>query len=284
MTVFSVRRRFLTTAAATLGGLAAGVPLAVSAQEPSALEKIRKRGSLIVGLYHELPPFHVEGKGIDVEIGQALAKALDLRFTALPFHAGEDMKDDLRNMVWRGHYLGFGPADVLLHVPVDRPLMQATPQVEIFGPYWRERVVLARNRERFPTLEALKDIGTQRIAVPGQSLAGWLLLGADQGAYRDQLITRWKDGVEAAQAAKRGEVFLAAANQSEMEHVLGGDPRFVIEPLPVPRMREGWAVGMAVRKSSMDLAQALQGAMNQLVQSGDIKGMFARGNVQWRGA
>jgi hypothetical protein len=61
MTVSPVRRRLLTTAAAALGGLSGWAPLGVSAQEPTALEKIRKRGSLIVGLYHELPPFHVEG-------------------------------------------------------------------------------------------------------------------------------------------------------------------------------------------------------------------------------
>ncbi|MFO1328447.1 MAG: hypothetical protein U1F56_13900 [Rubrivivax sp.] len=46
------------------------------------------------------------------------------------------MNDDLRNMVWRGHYLGFGPADVLMHVPVNRPLME-NPRVEIFAPCWR---------------------------------------------------------------------------------------------------------------------------------------------------
>ena len=36
-----------------------------------------------------------------------------------------------------------GPADVLLHVPVDRPLMAANPRVSIFAPYYRERVMIA---------------------------------------------------------------------------------------------------------------------------------------------
>ena len=47
----------------------------------------------------------------------------------LPFRADDSMNDDLRSMVWRGHYLGYGPADVPMHVPVDRPLMEANPQV-----------------------------------------------------------------------------------------------------------------------------------------------------------
>ncbi len=276
----SPRRRHVLGAA--VGVLGLGLIAPSRAQERTALERVRQRGSLIVGLYHDMPPFHVGGKGIDVEIGQALAKALGVNFNPLPFHAGEDMKDDLRNMVWRGHYLGFGPADVLLHVPVDRPLMVASPQVEIFGPYWRERVVLARDRQKVASLESLKDFGGQRIAVPGQSLAGWLLIGADQGAHREQLSTRWRDGTEAAAALKRGEVAGAAGNASELEHVLGGDNRYVIEPLPVPRMREGWAVGMAVKREAADLARALQGAINQVVESGAIREMFARANVQWR--
>ncbi len=81
---------------------AAGVALPVVAQqEASALERIRARGRLSVAVYQELPPFSVGGEGMD---------------------------DDLRNMVWRGHYLGFGPADVMLHVPVDAPLMRNNPR------------------------------------------------------------------------------------------------------------------------------------------------------------
>lgn len=274
------RRRFLFAgAAAALGGAALG---GARAQERTALERVRHRGSLSVGLYHDLPPFHVAGKGIDAELGAALAKALGVNYAPLPFSAGEDMKDDLRNMVWRGHYLGFGPADVLLHVPVDRPLMVANPQVEVFAPYWRERVLIARDRQKVPGMESLKDVGGQRIAVPGQSLAGWLLIGADSGAYREQLVTRWRDGTEAAAALKRGEVAAAAANASELEHVLNGDGRFAIEPLPLPRMRDGWAVGMAVKKDAKDLAQALQAAVNQLTESGALRDMFTRANVNWR--
>jgi ABC-type amino acid transport substrate-binding protein len=263
---------------------AAAVAPALRAQEPSALEKVRRRGALTVGLYNDMPPFHVGGRGIDVDLGQALAQALGVKFSPLPFSADENMDDDLRHMVWRGHYLGFGPADVLLHVPVDRPLMAGNPQVEIFGPYWRERILIARDVQKLPALESLQNLGTQRVAVPGQSLAGWLLIGADGGAYRDQLLTRWKDGTEAAVALQRGEVAAAAGMASELESVLGGDARYVIEPLPLPRMRNGWAVGMAVRKSATDLAQALQGAVNELAQSGALKAMFARANVSWRPA
>ncbi len=276
----TMKRRSMLGALAGAGAAALGLPLTLSA---TPLEKIKERGSLTVALYNEFPPFHDQGKGIDVELAGALAQALNVKLSVLPFPAGEAMNDDLRNMVWKGHYLGYGPADVLLHVPVDRPLMQENPQVSIFGPYWRERVALARRLDAVPTLESLSQLGKARVAVPGLSLAGWLLIGADGGAYREQLVTTFKDGVLAAQALKNGEVPVAAGNLSELQSVLRGQSGIAIEPLPSPRApREGWAVGMAVKKDATELAQALQGALNDIAKDGRLAAMFDRHNVSWR--
>ncbi len=268
------RRHVLGAAAlAALPGLLSATPLA----------KVKSRGSLVVGLYKDMPPFHADGGGIDVELGRALAETLGVAFSPLPFPADENMNDDLRNMVWKGHYLGYGPADVLLHVPVDRPLMDANPQVSVFAPYWRERVAVARHLEQVPKLEALADLAGKPVAVPGQSLAGWLLIGAESGALRNTLRTQSKDGVEAARALQRGEVPVAAGLLSELQAVLRGDARFAIEPLPSPRApRDGWAVGMAVKKDATELAQALQAAVNQLAASGRLAEIFARANLAWR--
>ena len=270
--------------AARRRALAAGA-LALLGAGPAAaqvLDKIRERGSLTVAVYNDMPPFHVKGRGIDADLAAALAAQLGVKLSLMPFNADENMGDDLRNMVWRGHYLGFGPADVLLHVPVDRPLMQDNPRVQIFGPYFRERLMIARKLEQVPAMESLKDFGAGRIAVPGQSLAGWLLIGADNGAYRDQLVTKLADGTEAAAMLLRGEVAGAAGTASELESVLSPDKRFAIEPLPVPRMREGWVIGCAVKKDSTDLAQALQAAINELSRSGKLAAIFAAANVTWR--
>jgi len=136
-----------------------------------------------------------------------------------------------------------------------------------------------------PRLDTLSQLEDGRVAVPGQSLAGWLMIGADSGAYRNQLITQWKDGTEAARALLRDEVVAAAGLASELESVLRGDARFEITPLPSPRApRDGWAVGMAVKRASTELAQALQGALNELAASGRLAQIFERGNVVWRAA
>jgi DNA-binding FadR family transcriptional regulator len=49
-------------------------------------------------------------------------------------------------------------------------------------------------------------------------------------------------------------------------------------------MREGWAIGCAVKREATDLAQALQEAMNELARSGALAEAFAKANVAWHQA
>jgi len=108
------------------------------------------------------------------------------------------------------------------------------------------------------------------------------MIGADGGAWREQLITTWKDGAAAARALASGEVGAAAGQLSEFEAVFAGDSRFVVAPLPVPRMRDGWVIGCAVKREATDLAQAVQGAINTLATSGELLRLFAKANLSWR--
>lgn len=277
--------RFSPGRRSALALLGAGLATPALPAAADALQRVRERGALVAAVYHDLPPFHAQGRGIDVDLAQALAEALGVRLALLPFHADESMADDLRHMVWRGHYLGHGPADVLLHVPVDAPLIASTPQARIFAPYYRERIGIARDARRLPRLESLAPLKGLPVAVAGASLAGWLLIGADDGAYRATLRTPFKDGTEAAAALQRGEAVAAAGTTSELEAALRGDERFVIEPLPVPRApRDGWAVGMAVKADAVPLAEALQAAVNALVGDGRLAALFTRAGVSWRSA
>ncbi|MEY4754641.1 MAG: hypothetical protein RJA44_2316 [Pseudomonadota bacterium] len=280
------RRQHLRQLGTLLGATALGsaLPLsALAADEPSSLDKIRQRGRLVVGVYNDLRPFHAKGEGIEVHLAGALARELGLGLSLLPFNADENMNDDLRNLVWKGHYLGFGPADVLLHVPVDPPLIKDNPRVSIFGPYWRERVVIARDLEKLPELDSLEPLRGKPVAVPGQSLAGWLMIGADSGAYRDTLITKLNDGVDAAGLLVKGEVVAACGLRSELESALHGQSRYAITPLPMPRApRDGWAVGMAVKRDATELAKALQTGLNQLADKGELRRIFAGAGLAWQ--
>ena len=87
--------------------LALGIPLAQAQIELTDLAKIRANGTLKVALYKDNAPFSggpVNNlTGLDVALAEGLARHMQLKLSLLPFDAGEQMNDDLRNMVWRGH-------------------------------------------------------------------------------------------------------------------------------------------------------------------------------------
>lgn len=272
------RRRLL--AAGALAGLGA----AAQAQEASALERVKRAGRLVVAVYQDLPPFNVQGKGIDVDLAGQLADAVGVPLSLLPFTAGENISDDLRAAVWRGHFLGWGPADVMLHVPMERPLIEAHPQVEVFGPYYRERVMLAWDRERGPAPQDAAALRGVTIAVAATTLAGWLLAGADGGALRESLQTRNVDGVEAARKLLAGEVDAAAGLASELESTLAGQSRYQVVPLPLERApRSGWVIGCAVKRGATDLAKVIQDRLTALAGGSAMREIFQRHGVTWRG-
>jgi ABC-type amino acid transport substrate-binding protein len=236
--------------------------------------------TLKVAVYNELAPFSDKGQGIDADLGAALAAQLGLKLALLPFNAGDDLGDDLRNMVWKGHYLGYGPADVMLHVPVDRMLMNANPQVEIFAPYHVETVRLARNARTAPSFDGLDALAGKRIGVEKVSIAGMVMLGEQDGRFREQ-VHIYPTAAEALQRLKEGRLDAVLATRSEIESVLRGDPAFPIEQVAFERLpRAGWAIGMAVKKDRTDLARRLQAALNALRASGELRTLFARHGVQ----
>ncbi|RJG11167.1 substrate-binding periplasmic protein [Massilia cavernae] len=260
--------------------LAAACLLGASLPVRADWDKIRQSGSLKVAVYKELAPFSNNGEGIDVDLAQALSKKLGLRMVLLPFPADEEVADDLRHMVWKGHYLGYGPADVMLHVPVDKHLMSRNEQVRIFAPYHVETVRLVRNAGRIPAFDSIDALAGRKVGVEKVSISGMLLLGEGNGRFRDT-VRIYPSAIEALHKLKEGELDAVLAKRSEIESVFRGDSAFPLHDVAFPRMpRSGWAVGMAVKKDDTDTARLLQKAMNELSESGELARIFARHGVQ----
>ena len=267
------RRRVL--AAGLLLGAGVAAP-ALAADNPV----LREAGFLQVAVYNDLAPFSDHGQGIDADLGAALAGKLGLKLTLLPFNAGDDLGDDLRNMVWKGHYLGYGPADVMLHVPVDRMLMNANPQVEVFAPYYVETVRLVRSARAIPQFDGVEALAGKRIGVEKVSIAGMVMLGEGGGRFREQ-VHIYPTAIEALERLKAGDLDAVLATRAQIESVLKGDPAFPLQEVPFDRLpRGGWAVGMAVKKDNVGLARQLQAALNDLAASGELKTIFAKYGVQ----
>ena len=243
------------------------------------LDKIRQAGVLKVAVYKDMQPFSSNEGGIDIDLAKALAAKLGLQVSLLPFDSGENLNDDLRNMVWKGHYLGYGPADVMMHVPVDKQLMAENRRVQVFAPYYRDRVRLVRDVRTIPGCESADCLVGKRVGVEKVSIAAMLLLGEQDGKVRDS-VKIFDTAAAALAALKAGELDAVLANQSEIEGAVRGDVNFPLTELSFPRLpRQGWVVGMAVKKENEALAKALQAAANELEASGEMAKIFAKYGV-----
>ncbi|MBH2019463.1 MAG: transporter substrate-binding domain-containing protein [Burkholderiales bacterium] len=256
---------------------------AVCAQtELSDLAKIQASGVLKVGVYKNNAPFSdgpaIDMKGLDIDIAKALAKQMQLKLTLLPFDAGENMGDDLRNMVWRGHYLGYGPADVMMHVPVDKYLAQQNRQVFIFAPYMRQTQVLLHDTAVLPTVGSPEDLKGFRLSAERGTGMASVLMAHNAGMLMSQ-VALYNTGMEAAKAVIEGKAAAAFVMRSQAESMLSqrqSQPaHWAMSPLPLYGVPEtGWPLGIAVKADYKDLAQALQKAMQELRSSGELLTIF----------
>ncbi len=247
------------------------------------LDEVIKSGQIKVALYKEFAPFSdVSAGGIDVDLAKLLADRLGVKLEILWFSADENMDDDLRNMVWRGTVLGYGPADVMLHVPIDATYTARNEKAMFFAPYYREKFAIARNVEKIDKLESLDVFRTQRIGVEVETYPDTVLLSADGGAYRNN-IGHYKSAGEALAAMKNGEVSAVMGMQSEMEAGIAGTSGYAIGDVPLPLVnRRQWVIGLAVKAGNEKLAQSLQAAMNSIAEKGELKDIFKRHGVEYR--
>lgn len=277
MNFLSRRRSFLALAALLLTSLA-------PAHADEELDTIRQRGRLSFAVYNEFPPYSDNEKGLDVDLAKALAAKLGLKAEIIGFKAGEEMADDLRNMVWKGHYLRGDPANVMMRVPVDPILAKGNEKVRIFAPYHYEVMGMARVASRVPApagsaAVALEVFTREKIGVEGESLADSFLLSVLRGRLKENVV-HFRTITEAAKALREDSIAAIMAPRGELEGILAGDTRYVIEEAKLGELNpRGWPVGMAVKAESADLATALSGALAELQKDGTVAAIFKKYGV-----
>jgi polar amino acid transport system substrate-binding protein len=245
------------------------------------LSQLRSRGRLRFAVYRDFPPFSDGNEGIDVRIGQALAQALQLSPDMMPFEADEKVDDDLRNMVWRGTLLGYGPADVMLHVPVDHAFAERNPQVRIFGPYYREKLQLVRNVTRIPRADTLAALQGQPLGAEDGTLASIVLLSVDGGSLRGD-VQHYHSTTQALADLKAGRLAAVMGLRSELSSAMYGVEGFEISDPVAPGVPVGgWSLGLAVKADNDELVSALQAALDELVHQGRVESIFRDYKVAW---
>ncbi|MEN9424473.1 MAG: hypothetical protein RL122_1856 [Pseudomonadota bacterium] len=254
-----------------------------------SLEEVKAKGVLSVSLYKEFPPYSsvIDGKqqGVDVAIAEALAQKLGVKSDIRLVGADENVEDDLRNNVWKGHYLGGGVTDVMLHMPYDNAFSEKVDKVKFVAPYQLEQVTFAFDTNKVGKQPTLANFTSEPIGVEIDTLSDFYLLEAMQGQISKN-IRHFPNLTQAAEALKKGEISGIMGPRGELEGILSARPANIqIQGLITPGLaRNNWAMGVAVKAVNEDLAKAVDGAMAEMVKDGTVKTIFEQHKLTYNPA
>lgn len=264
---------------ALLAGLA-GVVLAPAARA-RPLDRLAAAGTLSIAVYRDFAPWSWRDatgtlKGIDVDLGTALATALGLKAQFTDFLADESVEDDLRNMVWRGPLIGGSAADVMMHVPTDRRFQLQVDRCVIGAAYARERFAIACGPGADCEVPPPQWAG-KRLAAELDSIPDIWLSGSFGGVLSGQ-VSHHMSGAAAMAALIDGQADVAMASKAQVEHALANNaaPHVKRRVGPIPALPSpGWDVGLAVKDDSRDLADALEAIIERFAGDGTLDRIFA---------
>ncbi|WP_305856807.1 substrate-binding periplasmic protein [Balneatrix alpica] len=257
-------------------------------------------GHIYIGLYRDFPPYSFvdeqgQPRGVDVEIGQRIAAGLGVEFRPHWITPDENLEDDLRNHVWKGHYLDKDEdnplaakhlADVMLRVPYDREFSYMrdstgeliNEQVVMFAPYQRERWQLAYDRRQLSEVSTLALFQYHPIGVEIDSLPAFYLTSALQGRLRDQ-ARHYPNVGQAFQAMQAQQVAAVMGMGAEIDWQLrqANNPDFAAGSNAFPLIgKQKWDIGMAVKHTYRQLGYAVEAIVEQMILSGEMAALFQR--------
>ncbi len=262
-------------------GLCVSMSQSVSAR---SLDEVKASNLLRVIAYEDNSPFSWSDagvpKGIDVEIGRALAQKLGVEVEIILRMQGEEVDDDLRANIWRGPLTGGPVGDVMMHVPIDKELVIRNKEAVVGNPYFEERVAIAIDPARTGENPGLDVFKREKIAVQLGTVADYFLMFFDGGSLRPNIshFIKPRDGIN---SFLRKDVAGLMGVRSQLEGMLGQSPQkaVFIEPAMPGIVRSSWTVGIAVKENSRDLYYAIGNVLAELKTSGELAAIFARHGV-----
>ena len=218
---------------------------------------------------------------MDVDLGKALAEKLGLSVAIRLFTADENVEDDLRNMVWKGHYLGTGTADVMLHVPVD-PVLE-DDKVRILAPYYRAELAVLYDPEQMRNADRLEVFDDYLVGVETDGLADHYLTSFYGGRYRES-VRHFMTAEDAAGALRERRIAAFMGPLTHIQGALGEDASSYGVSRPPLRglTTTGWNVGLAVKADNRELAERIERAMQALHADGTIRQLFVSRGLSYQ--
>ena len=261
-----------------------------------AFDDIIESGVLKVAMYENFPPYSYQQdgqpRGVDFELAQKLAEGLALKLEVLWVTPDETLDDDLRNFIWKGHYLRRDVlADVMLRVPYDREFSYKRNElgelinelVVMFGPYQRERWQTAYDDRRIEDVPSVAVFQYHPIGVEVDSVPSFYLSSVFEGRLAKNLH-HYPSVQQAFAALKEGEVDATMAMRGEIEWLMAqaGDSHLKLAENAYPNMgKQVWDLGMAVHESNRQLAYALEEVLEPLILEGGMEKLYAKHGLHY---
>ncbi|BCY02191.1 substrate-binding periplasmic protein [Stutzerimonas stutzeri] len=261
-----------------------------------AFDDIIESGVLKVAMYENFPPYSYQQdgqpRGVDFELAQKLAEGLGLKLEVLWVTPDETLDNDLRNFIWKGHYLRRDVlADVMLRVPYDREFSYKRNElgelinelVVMFGPYQRERWQTAYDDRRIEDVPSVAVFQYHPIGVEVDSVPSFYLSSVFEGRLAKNLH-HYPSVQQAFAALKEGEVDATMAMRGEIEWLMAqaGDSHLKLAENAYPNMgKQVWDLGMAVHESNRQLAYALEEVLEPLILEGGMEKLYAKHGLHY---
>lgn len=271
-----------------LRSVVAGCVLGLAIAQAAAaapLQKVRQSGTLKVAVYRDFAPWawRENGvlKGIDVDLGTAIAAKLGVKPEVIDFLADEGVDDDLRNMIWRGPLIGGSAADVMMHVPFDPDFARANDRVAILAPYYREGFAMACARDIDCEVPPPQLKG-KRLSAELDSVPDFYLSGSFGGVLRADVTHKLSASAALGSLlAHQSDVVMATRAQIEFALTTPGHEAMVVRKSALPALPSpGWDIGLAVKDDSRDLGDAIEAIVDSMRQDGSLDAILARYGVQ----
>ena len=228
---------------------------------------------------------------IDIEIAKHIAKELNVSLHLRWMTADENVEDDLRNNLWKGHFLKRTIADLMLRVPYDKnyslqrddigELVHA--QVHMFAPYHTESWKIAFNKQKIESVPTMALFQYHDIGVEVDSIPQFYLMSAFNGRMRDK-AKHYASLPLAMAAMKKQEVDAVMGIRSQVTHYLAQlDSNYQLATNAFPMIgKQQWDIGMAVKNDYRQLGYVIGDIVESMIKQGMMEEIFKQYNAEYQ--
>lgn len=247
-------------------------------------DKILEQGYMSFAVYSNLAPYSwLDGetpKGIDIDIGKLIAEFIGVKPRYNFFTADENVDADLRNQIWKGHYLKHPISNVMLRVPYSKDFGCRNEMVVLNGQYSNEKLGIAYREVTFPDEPPTSAyFRFNKVGVEIHTLADFYLSNFNHGMLLPNII-HFDSSALAMEGIKDKTVDAVMGSLGQLEYFATDDIK-LHSPTLISFSIAEWTIGVAVRHTYRELSYGVDDAINAAVKNGKIEEIFNSYNVNY---